>query len=120
MGETPTPRKSKETTVNNVTQETEEQLPLTTMIPPAYQQSAIVNPQLQQGQLQTPVQPQVQIAPEKIQKLQELLAQLIMDSTDLGLALGTIECPYANNCPLVKASKQIAKSLVEIRNLTKQ
>jgi type II secretory pathway component PulM len=116
MGETPTPRKSKETTDNNVTQETEKQLPLPTMIPPSYQQSAITNPQLQQ----TPVQPQVQIAPEKIQKLQELLAQLIMDSTDLGLALGTIECPYANNCPLVKASKQIAKSLVEIRNLTKQ
>ncbi|MCI4408761.1 MAG: hypothetical protein JHC26_06690 [Thermofilum sp.] len=118
MGETPTPRKSKETTDNNVTQtqETDKQLPLPPMIPPAYQQSAITNPQLQQ----TPMQPQVQIAPEKIQKLQELLAQLIMDSTDLGLALGTIECPYANNCPLVKASKQIAKSLVEIRNLTKQ
>jgi hypothetical protein len=118
MGETPTPRKSKETTDNNViqTQENEKQLPLPTMIPPVYQQSAITNPQLQQ----TAMQPQVQIAPEKIQKLQELLAQLIMDSTDLGLALGTIECPYANNCPLVKASKQIAKSLVEIRNLTKQ
>jgi hypothetical protein len=112
MGETPTPRKSKENTDNNVTQET--------MVPPAYQQSAIMKPQLQQAQIQPPMQPQVQIPPEKIQKLQELLAQLIMDSTDLGLALGTIECPYTSNCPLVKASKQIAKSLVEIRNLTKQ
>jgi hypothetical protein len=120
MGETPTPRKSKENTDNNVTQETEKQLPTPTMVPPAYQQSAIMKPQLQQAQIQPPMQPQVQIPPEKIQKLQELLAQLIMDSTDLGLALGTIECPYTSNCPLVKASKQIAKSLVEIRNLTKQ
>jgi hypothetical protein len=71
-------------------------------------------------QQQVPVQPQVQISPERIQKLQELLAQLIIDSTDLGLALGALDCPYAEKCPLVRASREIAKSLLEIRKLTKR
>jgi hypothetical protein len=71
-------------------------------------------------QQQVTVQPQVQISPERIQKLQELLAQLIIDSTDLGLALGALDCPYAEKCPLVRASREIAKSLLEIRKLTKR
>jgi len=106
MGEVTGPRKSEEASGGSV--EPQEQVP------------AVAPAPLMVPQQQVPVQPQVQISPERIQKLQELLAQLIIDSTDLGLALGALDCPYAEKCPLVRASREIAKSLLEIRKLTKR
>lgn len=107
MGEAAGPRKSEEASGGSV--EPQEQVPAVAPAP-------LMVPQQQQ----VTVQPQVQISPERIQKLQELLAQLIIDSTDLGLALGALDCPYAEKCPLVRASREIAKSLLEIRKLTKR
>jgi hypothetical protein len=110
MGEAAGPRKSEEVSGGSI--EPQEQVPAVAPAP-------LTVPQ-QVPQPQVPVQPQVQISPERIQKLQELLAQLIIDSTDLGLALGALDCPHAEKCPLVRASREIAKSLLEIRKLTKR
>ncbi|MGC9108572.1 MAG: hypothetical protein ACP5IE_10355 [Infirmifilum sp.] len=76
----------------------------------------IQQPSIQQ--LAAPV-PQVQIPQEKLERLQQLLTELVIASTDLGLALASLECDKANECPVVQSAKSIAKALREIRKITK-
>ncbi len=71
-----------------------------------------------QQPLAAPV-PQVQIPQEKLERLQQLLTELVIASTDLGLALASLECEKANECPVVQSAKSIAKALREIRKITK-
>ena len=71
-----------------------------------------------QQPLAAPV-PQVQIPQEKLERLQQLLTELVIASTDLGLALASLECDKANECPVVQSAKSIAKALREIRKITK-
>jgi len=59
------------------------------------------------------------VPPEKVQKLQELMAQLIVLGNELGLEIAIVECKRAEKCPVILKGREIIKDIKQLRELMK-
>ena len=52
------------------------------------------------------------------QKMTQILGEILGKAQEVGFELATLDCPHANNCPLVKKSRElivVLKKLFELR-----
>jgi len=55
------------------------------------------------------------LAPETVQKLQQLVAELIVLGGELGMEIACSECMNLLNCEIVKKSREIVQKVKQIR-----
>lgn len=74
--------------------------------PPARPTQALIQPQVTQP---------IALPPEKVQRLQQLVAELIVLGGELGMEIATLECKELLSCPVVKKAREIVVKVKAIR-----
>ncbi|RLI86867.1 MAG: hypothetical protein DRP01_03235 [Archaeoglobales archaeon] len=75
----------------------------------------------QPAQQPIPQQPTQQVINEQIrQKMTQLLGEILGKAQEVGFELATLDCPHANNCPLVKKSRELIVTLKKLFELRRE